>query len=150
MVAGGFIHLPNLILAGDLNFTTIAAKIWGKKSLLYPLAPFFTHLIVEHDLVDLAPPYAGPTWRNCRAGDEGISKRLERFLISSFVVTCLLKHRVWSAPLDVLDHFPICLEWNGFASVHNYPFKFNRAWLLEDEFSQLVMDSWSSMLPDTV
>ena len=35
---GGLLLLPNLVPAADLNFTVGAAKIWGNKSCLDPLA----------------------------------------------------------------------------------------------------------------
>ena len=60
-VRGGLFSLPNLILAGDLNLTLNASKIWGCKALLGPLGPFFTQLFIDFNLVDVAPPCAGPT-----------------------------------------------------------------------------------------
>ena len=79
--SSGLLSLPNLILAGDLNFTLNASEIWGSKAHLDPLGPFFSKLISDHHLVDVAPNCAGPTWRNGRMGEEGISKILDRFLL---------------------------------------------------------------------
>ena len=79
--SGGLLSLPNLILAGDLNLTLNASEIWGSKALPDPLGSFFSSLFSEHNLVDVAPPCAGPTWRNGRMGKEGISKRLDHFLL---------------------------------------------------------------------
>ena len=62
MTDGGLLLLPNLVLAGDLNVTIGASKIWGNKADLDPLAHYFSQLIVDNGLVDLAPPCAGPTW----------------------------------------------------------------------------------------
>ena len=76
VASGGLLSLPNLILAGDLNLTLSASEIWGSKALSDPLSPYFSKLFSDHNLVDVAPPYAGPTWRNGRIGEEGISKRL--------------------------------------------------------------------------
>ena len=109
-----------------------------------PLAPFFTQLLSEHHLVYLAPPCAGPTWKNGRAGSDGISKMLDRFLFSADLVNSLHRHRVWSSIADVSDHYPICLEWNVSFPAPSYPFKFERAWLLEEGFTNLVRDCWSS------
>ena len=80
--SGGLLSLPNLILAGDLNLTLNASEIWGSKALSDPLGSFFSKLFSDHHLVDVAPPSAGPTWRNGRIGEDGISKRLDRFLLS--------------------------------------------------------------------
>ena len=59
---GGLLSLPNLILAGDLNLTLNASEIWGNKVHIDPLGPFFTQLFSNYNLVDVAPPCAGPTW----------------------------------------------------------------------------------------
>ena len=79
MAFSGLLSLPNLILAGDLNLTLNASEIWGTRAQLDPLGPFFSKLFSDHHLVDVAPSYAGPTWRNGRMGEEGISKRLDCF-----------------------------------------------------------------------
>ena len=39
---GGLLTLPNLILAGYLNLTLNASKVWSRKSHLDPLGPYFT------------------------------------------------------------------------------------------------------------
>ena len=75
--SGGLLSLPNLILAGDLNLTLNASEIWGSKALSDPLGSFFSKLFSDHYLVDVAPPCTGPTWRNRRIGEDGISKRLD-------------------------------------------------------------------------
>ena len=72
MARGGLLSLPNLILAGDLNLTLNVSEIWGSKAQIDPLGPFFTKLFSDHQLADVAPSCAGPTWRNGRLGDEGI------------------------------------------------------------------------------
>ena len=90
---GGILSLPNLVLAGDLNLTLNASEIWGSRALLDPLGPFFFKLFSDHHLVDVAPSYAGPTWRNGRMGEDGISKRLDRFLLSYPLLSSLPRHR---------------------------------------------------------
>ena len=72
MARGDLLSLPSLILADDLNLTLNGSKIWGSKAQIDPLGPFFTKLFLDHQLADVAPSCAGPTWRNGRLGDEGI------------------------------------------------------------------------------
>ena len=108
---GGLLSLPNLILAGDLNFTLNASKIWGTKALPDPLGPFFSKLISDHLLVDVAPSCVGPTWRNGRTGEEGISKILDHFLLSDHLVSLLNRYQVWAHRSGISDHFPILFEW---------------------------------------
>ena len=88
VVKGGLLNLNNLILAGDLNLTLNNSEVWGEKARLDPLGPFFTNLFSSHQLVDIAPIVAGPTWRNGCSSADGISKHLDRFLLS----TNLLEH----------------------------------------------------------
>ena len=92
MAIGGLLSLPNLILVGDLNLTLNASEIWGTKAHLDPLGPFFSKLFSDHLLVDVAPSCAGPTWRNGRIGEEGISKRLNHFLLSDHLVKLLTRY----------------------------------------------------------
>ena len=81
ILAGGLLSLPNLLLAGDLNFTISSFEVWGTHARFDPLASYFTQLIANNNLVDLSLNSPGPTWRNGRKGDAGISKRLVFFII---------------------------------------------------------------------
>ena len=124
---GGLLSLPILILAGDLNLALNGSEVWGTKALPDPLGPFFTKLFSDHQLADVAPTCAGPTWRNGRSGDEGICKKLDRFLLSFNLVSLLTKHRVWSYPSVVSDHYPILLEWMDNPVSCPLPYKFNHS-----------------------
>ena len=77
--------------------------------------------------MDIAPNIVGPTWRNRRVGEEGISKRLDRFLLSSALIPSLKVYRTWIHHADIFDHLPIVLEWNKTVGSCNYPYKFNRS-----------------------
>ena len=77
----GLLSSPNLILGGDLNLTLHSSEIWGHKTSPDPLSSHFLSLFDSLGLTDLAPLCAGPTWRNGCVGVEGISKRLDIFLI---------------------------------------------------------------------
>ena len=41
MVDRGTFNKPNIIIAGDLNFTLSDAEIWGEKAHIDPLEDFF-------------------------------------------------------------------------------------------------------------
>ena len=89
---------------------------------------------------------SAPTWRNGRSGDAGICKRLDRFLLSESLLPIFSFYRSWATPSDVSDHYLICLEWGLISHAPCRPFKFNRAWLLEEEFKLLVRSSWNATL----
>ena len=42
LVFGGLLGMPNLLLAGNLNFTLSFAEVWGFKARLDPSASFFS------------------------------------------------------------------------------------------------------------
>ena len=46
----GVLTLPNLILAGDLNFTCSSDEVWGIGLLYDPLADYFISLFVDTNL----------------------------------------------------------------------------------------------------
>ena len=89
VMAGVLLSLPNSILVGDLNFTLNAGEIWGKSARLDHLAHFFKNFLSDNHLIDLPPPCASLTWKNGRAGDDGISKRLDHFLLTASLVPLL-------------------------------------------------------------
>ena len=97
-------------------------------------------------MVDLAGHSPGPTWRNGHVGDAGISKRLDDFLSSSHLLPSLYFFRSWATPSGVSEHYPIFLEWGQRLVPQCYPFKFNKAWLLEDDFSPFFGSSWKAPL----
>ena len=79
---GVLFNLPNLLLAGDLNFTLSSFEIWGPKARPNPLSPFFSRLLTYNNLINLNVCSPSPTWRNGRIGEDGFSKRLDRLVIS--------------------------------------------------------------------
>ena len=90
---GGLLNLLHLVLGGDLNLTLHSSEIWGTKATLDPLCDHFLTLFESASLVDVAPPLSGPTCHNGRAGDKGISKRLDHFLISNSLLPSLGAYR---------------------------------------------------------
>jgi hypothetical protein len=66
--ASGILAQKDLILAGDLNFTTSPLEIWGQKALQDPLSGYFKSLFHKHSLIDVNPSETVPTWKNGRVG----------------------------------------------------------------------------------
>jgi len=148
---GGILNLPHLVIGGDLNLILRSSEFWGVKASLDPLSNHFLSLFESIGLVDVAPSESGPTWRNGRAGSEGISKRLDRFLISNSLIPSLGAYKTWIKCLDLSDHFPIVFEWNTWKGSHDYHFKFNRSWLEDPDFIAWFMREWaSSFNPDSI
>ena len=126
-----------------------ASETWGKKVVLDPLASHFKLFFDSLGLLDIAPTYVGPTWRNGRVGEEGINKRLDRFLLYSSSIPSLKVHHMWIHHVDISDHYPIDLEWNKSIGYFKFPYKFNRSWLTNPEFNLWVTKRWPKLNPQS-
>lgn len=78
----GTIKGSNVILGGELNFIVSSRDIWGHSAWVDPLGPFIIDFFKDNGLVDIEPMELRPTWRNGRASNEGIGKRLNRFYMA--------------------------------------------------------------------
>ena len=74
----------------------------------------------------------------------GIGKRLDKFLVANSLVPLSTRYHSWVHLSTISNHFPACLEWDDTSHTRNYNFKFNRAWIQVEYFSQLVISSWPS------
>ena len=45
----------------------------------------------------------------------------------------------------VSNHYLVCFECMEEPSIPNFPFKFNHAWLLDEDFSKMVKEEWTSL-----
>ena len=70
-------------MGGDLNFTLTAREIWGDRARLDPLDDTLTDMFVASRLVDMVPNQMTPTWRNGRVGSQGVTKRIDRFIMNN-------------------------------------------------------------------
>jgi hypothetical protein len=82
METKGPLDLSNLIIAGDLKFSTGLDEVWGVSALVDSHATFFRDLFMRHHLIDIKPAEVVPTWRNCRFGLDGIKKWLDKVYVS--------------------------------------------------------------------
>jgi exonuclease III len=141
--ASGLLAKPNLILAGDFNFTLSSSEIWGTNASTDATASQFSDIFQQHNLVDLLPVEVVPTWRNGRSGTTSISKRLDRFFLSDSLLQHADRYRTWVAYPYISDHAPIILQLDSYSHRSSYPFKFNPIWLGNPDFERLVSDVWT-------
>jgi exonuclease III len=142
----GIFNEENLILGGDLNFTTSSREVWGAKARVDPLQLFFSHLVQNEGLVDVEPIKILLTWRNGRKGQDYIAKRLDRFLIYEKLVSLGIRYRSWICNDKISDHMPIMLQLDFGSDIVRYPFKFNVVWLEDQDFVSMVRTSWVDLL----
>jgi hypothetical protein len=84
------------------------------------------------------------TWRNGRSGSNFIAKRLDRFLVTSYLLSNTnLFSSVVVLPF-VSDHAPILLKLDSTNHPKALSFKFNPHWLLDPDYNSLVQELWMS------
>jgi hypothetical protein len=140
----GLLAKGDLIIAGDLNFTTSAEEVWGATTLLDPLAAFFKETFLKNQLIDIPPAEVVPTWRNEICGEEEILKRLDRVLVSEDLLLSSARYRTWVEYPFISDHAPVMLQLGSGISSVAHPFKFNLDWLHDDRFVSMVKEVWDS------
>ena len=81
-------------------------------------------------------------------GEEGISKRLDHYLLSNQLVNSLPRFRVWTHRCGISDHFSVILDWQDHRTDCAFPFKFNQSWLSNEEFKKMIRAEWPLILSD--
>jgi endonuclease/exonuclease/phosphatase family metal-dependent hydrolase len=110
--SNGLLAQENLILVGDLNFTTSIDEVWGVEARSDPLAGFFRDLFQKNHLVDVQPSELVPTWRNGRSGEQNIQKRLDRVYVAEGLLVESTRFRSWVGHPYFSDHAPVFFQLN--------------------------------------
>jgi len=131
-----------VIIGGDLNFSLGPSEIWGPQARVDTLTDFFTHKLMNQNLIDIEPISIKPTWRNKRTGENRVAKRLDRFLVADSLVDRHFLIRQWIGSGGHSDHFPIFLELRKGPPTPASPLKFNKTWLKDESFIKLIKDNW--------
>eukprot|EP00253_Pinus_taeda_P033452 PITA_33452 len=100
LMAKSLLKSSLLIVGGDLNFSLGRAEAWGPSSREDPLSDFFLKLLSDNNLIDPAPIKLKPTWRNRRAGEARVAKRLDHFLLSEDLISKVPILRQWVDEID--------------------------------------------------
>jgi hypothetical protein len=119
--------------------------IRGTSPQLDPLLDYFKNLLQATSLVDIQPPKLSPTWRNGRAGAEGIEERLDHFLLMDLLINHSHRFRSWVINSTISDHNLIVLQMDSFAQRSPPPFKFNSNWINEHDFIVMINHTWKSI-----
>jgi hypothetical protein len=131
-----------VILGGDLNFSLGLSEVWGLHARVDPLAGYFGQKLVDCKLIDLEPTLLKPTWRNNRVGEDGVAKRMDHFLIADSFLEKQLTMKQWIGSGGISDHYPIFFEFRQGPKNPASPFKFNKTWLEDESFINLVKENW--------
>jgi exonuclease III len=136
----------NLIVGGDLNFTLSQNEVWGISARTDPLGPFLQSLLEAHGLVDVQPTKLVPTWRNNRKQEAAVAKRLDRFLVSDSLMIGPIRIRSWVETGGTSDHRPVVLSLDPPEIKPPTPFKFNPAWLEEEDYKIMFQSVWTPLV----
>jgi hypothetical protein len=142
--SNGLLAWENLILDGDLNFTTNIDEVWGVDAHPDPLAGFFRDLFQKNRMVDVKPLELVPTWCNDRSGEQNIQKRMDIVYVVEGLLHETARFRSWVELPYFSDHVPIFFQLNNGYRLVAYPFKFNHAILKDESFGVLVQSVWNA------
>jgi len=100
-------------------------------------------IIFEHNLVDIYPYKSAPTWDNGRHGLNCIAKSVDHFLLHEQMVEKIGNFQSCIVNKYISDHRPITLTWRRKDTRFFFPFKYNKVWLEDPEFEDLVCAHYS-------
>ena len=109
------------------------------------LANYFLELFENVNLLGIVLVVLAPTWTMGGVGCWVFAKRLDRFLLAESLGDHIGRFQSWASTFGVSEHKPIFLYLDLKFS-HSYPFKFDRAWLEEGDFCELVRHKCNSYI----
>jgi hypothetical protein len=74
------------MVGGDFIFTLSSSEVWGDDARKDTLEKYFKYKLEEMVLVDVDHIQMIPNWRNNRIGEDGVSKRFDRFIASENIL----------------------------------------------------------------
>eukprot|EP00253_Pinus_taeda_P008568 PITA_08568 len=136
----------NLILGGDFNMITSLMEKKGGLRKLNRDGEQFKDFIDNASLVDVYPKQGNFTWNNRRGGENLISSRLDRFLVSENLLLDGKNVESNILPNGGSDHWPISLIVEVPGTPRNKPFRFEKFWIEHPNFLTMVGKWWAEPL----
>lgn len=133
------------MIAGNLNVTLSFDECWGCCRKKDPLAERIKFELLNKNLVDIAPSEMKPTWDNGRTEKAYIAKRIDRFLVHVSIIDKLGMPFATVGSAFVSDHRQILLTLREKGFKKGYPFKFNRTYLEDPAFNDLITNAWKDL-----
>lgn len=145
LFASEIIELDSLMIVGDLNITLNFDECWGKCRKKDPLADRIKMEFLNKNFVDIAPIKLMPTWDNSRSREAYIAKRIDHFIFHASIIDKMGMPISSIGNAFTSDHKPIFLSWREKGFRLGYPFKFNRIWLEDPAFNEIISNSWKDL-----
>ena len=130
--------IQNLIAMGDFNSTLQVDESWGHRAWADLMAVYIGEILDRTNMVDIRPNPIIPTWTNRRFGGEFIGKRIDRAMVKEHMVAWMGNMHTYTHVSDILDHMAAVLTWRVESRQKGVPFKFNRAWLQDEEYNVII------------
>jgi len=96
--------------------------------------------------VDVQPAKLVPTWRNNHKQEAAGAKRLDRFLVSDSLMIGPIRIRSWVETGGTSDHRSVVLSLDPPEIKPPTPFKFNLAWLEEEDYKIMFQSVWTPLV----
>jgi len=103
----------------------------------------FQTFIDEMKLVDIGMHNGIFTWSNKRGGESQVASKLDRLIISKYLMLNDKEMVAGVLPFGCSDHWPIQMEVQGVGKPGNRPFRFENIWLSHLDFISNVTKWWS-------
>ena len=81
-------------MSGDFNIILDSDEAWGANHSGF-IDDYFINLFASKNLIDIKPPKLVPTWRNERLGQNAITRRLDRVVVSEELLSKTCHYRAW-------------------------------------------------------
>ena len=117
------------ILGGDFNSILSLEEKTGGWARLCPTSNIFKTQVDVLSIIDVKPSNGVFTWNNRQSGQEAISERLDRFLVSCYWVGNGLITSSKILDWRGSDHWPIKFSSSPIALPKNPSFRFHLMWL---------------------
>lgn len=127
---------------GDFNIILDSDEAWGANHSGF-IDDYFINLFASKNLIDIKPPKLVPTWRNERLGQNAITRRLDRVVVSEELLSKICHYRAWVEYPFFSDHAPIWFQLDLLSEHKTCPFKFNCHWLEDKAFVEIVKKVWN-------
>lgn len=97
--------------------------------------------------MDVLPAQMYPTWENGRSDKAYVAKRLDRFILHVSLIDKMGMPFSSIEKVFISDHRLKVLGWKNKGFRKGYSFKFNRTFLEDPAFSDLIKNLWCERLP---
>lgn len=129
-------------MGGDFNVIRSHKEKEGGSPSLDNSTNHFNNFTAANSLIEPFYSIGKFTWNNKQSRDRRILEKLDRFLISTKWLEQGIPTQTEVLPFARSDHWPIAISIETTTKRRGSPFQFERIWLSDPQFSELVEQWW--------